>query len=349
MITVSATIVLVSVVLIGLVFTFTNGLHDASAVVATFINCGAATPKSGIVLAAFAGVAGALFGGELVTDTITGVISLSVDQELLLVLLSAIVGATLWDLLTWKLGLPSSSTHSFVGGIIGAVMISAGPEFVVWGWRELTAPDHQLTGVTKVVMALLLSPVIGFVLAFLLEQISELLLRNARLGINKPIKGLQWIIVSLLSFTNASNDIQKVMGILVLALAAASDTPIEMAPLWLRFLGGMAMFVGTLMGGWRIMKTLGRGIFEIRPIHSLNSQLASFGAVFTANLTGAPVSSTQVIVGSIMGVGAADAYKMVNWAIVKEIVVSWFITIPLSGIISALTYLVLNGLFRVEG
>ncbi|KNZ41914.1 inorganic phosphate transporter [Acetobacterium bakii] len=347
MIEVSTTFVLILVILIGLVFTFTNGLHDASAVVATFINCGAASPKQGIILASIFGIIGAVLGGNLVADTISGVISLPTDAFLLMVLLAAIMGATLWDLITWRLGLPSSSTHSFVGGIIGAVMVSAGPEHILWGWAELVGPNHEVTGIVKVVIALIISPIIGFMLAFILEKISEILLRNAKISINRWIKRSQWLIVSLLSFTNGSNDIQKIMGIFVLALAAASGSMVETAPLWMRFIGGFAMFVGIMMGGWRIMKTLGRGIFEIKPIHSINSQLASLGSILGANLTGAPVSSTQIIVGSIMGVGTADAYKMVNWKIVKEIIVAWFITIPLAGIIAAGIYLAMNLLLNM--
>lgn len=347
MIQVSATSVLILVILMGLVFTFTNGLHDASSVIASFISCGAASPRSGIVLASVFGILGAVFGGNLVADTISGVISLPTDKSLLIVLLSAIAGAVLWDLITWRMGLPSSSTHSFVGGIIGAVIISSGPEQVLWGWNELISSNHEVTGIVKVVMALILSPILGFVLAFGLEKSTQILLRNAKTGINNHMKKGQWIIVSLLSFTNGSNDIQKIMGILVLALAAASGSQVHAASVWMRLFVGVAMFIGIMMGGWQIMKTIGRGIFDIKPIHSINSQLSSLGSVFAANLTGAPVSSTQVIVGSIMGVGAADSYKMVNWTIVKEIIMAWFITIPLSGMMAAVFCLLLKALFRV--
>jgi len=347
MISISITIIFILIILIGLVFTLTNGLHDSSSVVATFINCGAGNPKQAILLASISGVAGAVFGGNQVADAISEIISLPTETSLLIILFSAILGATLWDIITWKLGLPSSSTHSYIGGIIGAVIVSSGWQHVLWGWDELLSSNHEMTGIAKVVIALIISPVIGFILAFVLEKVSELLLRNANTKVNRPIKKAQWFIVSLLAFTNGSNDIQKVMGIFVLALAAASGSSVEAAPLWMRLSGGLAMFVGTMTGGWRIIKTLGRGIFDIKPINSINSQLASLGSVFSANLIGAPVSSTQIIVGSIMGVGAADDYKMVNWKIVKEIFVAWFISIPLAGIIAALVYMILNTILKV--
>ncbi|MBI4858412.1 MAG: inorganic phosphate transporter [Acetobacterium woodii] len=347
MITISATIILVLVILIGLVFALTNGLHDASSVVATFINCGAASPKQAIAVASCFGLVGAVIGGNLVADAISGLIDLPTDTALLSILFAAVFGATLWNLITWKLGLPSSSTHALIGGIIGAVIVSSGYQHILWGWSELIGENHQITGIVKVIMALFLSPFIGFIIAFFLEKMTKLLLRNAKVSINSKINKIQWLIVAGLSYSHGSNDTQKIIGLFTLALAAWSGTAVHAAPLWVRGSGGIVMFMGTLLGGWSIMKTLGRGIFDIKPLHSLNSQLASVSSILGANLIGAPVSTTHVVVGGIMGVGAGDEYKMVHWGIVKEILVAWCITIPLSALVSAVIYAITTIIFNV--
>ena len=329
---------LILIILSGFAFALTNGLHDASSVVATFISCGAATPQQAIVLASAFGLLGAIFGGSGVANTVSGVIDLPAQPQLLTVLLAAILGATIWNLITWKMGLPSSSTHALVGGIIGAVMVSHGPQHVLWGIDELCGPAHHLTGIVKVMAFLLISPALGFVLAFALQKLMKLLLRNARFSANNEMKRLQWLISALLSYNHGANDTQKIIGLITLALTSAGGASLYTAPLWVRASGGAVMFVGTMLGGWSIVKTIGYRIYKLKPIHSLNSQLSAAGSVFAANLVGAPVSTTHVVVGSVMGVGAADRYRMVNWSIAKEIMVAWVITIPLSAGVSAVIY-----------
>jgi len=337
---------LVLVIGVSLIFALSNGLHDASSVVATFICSGAASPRQAVLLASAFGMAGAVFGGNAVADTISGVIDLPADSVLLPILLSAIFGAVIWNLLTWKLGLPSSSTHALVGGIIGAVMVSSGYRHVLWGWNELIYGNHRLTGIIFVTAALIFSPFLGFVSAFILGKISALLLRNAGFGLNRHLNRLQWALTGILSFSHGSNDTQKVIGILTLALAAAGRGAAHAAPLWVRISGGAVMFIGTLLGGWSIMKTIGRGIYEIHPIHSVNSQIASLGSILLSTAAGAPVSTTHVVVGSVMGVGAADRYKIVRWSIVRQIVMAWFITIPASAAVSAAAFLLFDFLFK---
>ena len=334
-------ILLVIVMLLCLVFALLNGLHDASSVVATIISCGAATPRQAIVLASGFGLLGAILGGNAVANTISSVINLPANASLLTVLLAAISGASAWNLITWRLGLPSSSTHALIGGLIGAVLISAGAGHVRWGFMELFT-GQEISGVAKIVLALIISPFIGFFIAFILEKAAKIIFRNAKFTLNKWLNRVQWLISAVLSFSNGANDTQKIIGIIMLALAAAKGMAVETAPLWVRLGGGLVLFTGTLLGGWGIMKTVGRGIYDLKPIHSVNSQLASAGAIFAATLTGAPVSSTHVVVGSVMGVGAADAYKMVHWKMVREIVLSWLITIPMSALMAAGTYLIFD-------
>lgn len=336
----SADLLLLLVVLLGLVFALTNGLHDASSVVATFISCGAATPKQAIAVASAFGLLGAVFGGTAVGDTVSSVINLPTESTLLPVLLAAILGAILWNLITWKLGLPSSSTHALVGGIIGAVMAAAGSSHVLWGWSELVGTGHRITGIVKIVFSLILSPLLGFTLGFLLEKAAKLFLRNAPFSLNRWLKRVQWLFTAGLAFSHGANDTQKSIGLLVLAMAAAGAGPVHSSPLWLRLCGGFVMFFGTMLGGWSIMKTIGRGIYDIRPVHSVGAQLASASSVFLANLTGAPVSTTHVVVGGVMGVGAADQYRMVRWGAVKDILISWVVTIPMAAAVSAALYTV---------
>jgi PiT family inorganic phosphate transporter len=347
MFSISITMILIGVVVIALVFALSNGLHDASSVVATFIICGAATPKQAIGVASIFGMIGAIFGGSAVSDTISKVINLPVNSSLLTILLAAMLGAVIWNLVTWKLGLPSSSTHALIGGIIGAVWISSGYKHLVWGWNELISGQHQLTGIVKVFAALIISPLLGFIIAFILQRIAKLLLRNAKFTLNNGLRKIQWGIAAALAYSHGANDTQKIIGIITLALMAGKSLTMQTVPLWVRFSGGFVMFIGTMLGGWTIMKTVGRGIFTVRVIHSLNSQLASSGSLILATLIGAPVSTTHVVVGSVMGVGAADEYKMVHWGIAKEIILAWFITIPLSAVVSAMIYLLFNIIFKV--
>lgn len=330
------------IVVVSLLFTLSNGLHDASSVVATFIACGAAGPTQAILLAAICGFAGSIAGGSAVANTVQGIVNVPADIVLLPVLLAAIVGAVIWNLITWKFGFPSSSTHALVGGLIGAVWIAEGSDAILWGWGELIATNHHLIGMMKILVGLIISPVLGFAVAFLLQRLTNLLFRNAKFPLNRWLKRTQWIITALLAFSHGANDTQKIVGIIVLAQACAGFGSGQSSTLWIQALVGVLMFVGTLLGGWPIMRTIGRGIYTIRPMHSLNSQLASGGCLILATMLGAPVSTTHVVVGSVVGTGAADEYRMVNWNIGKEIVVAWGVTIPASAVVGGFTYFLLQ-------
>jgi len=340
--TMSIELILIVVIVVALIFTLTNGLHDASSVVATFISCGAANPIQATCLAAIFGFIGAVTGGSAVANTVSAIVTMPTDAALLNVLLAGMSGAVIWNVVTWKFGLPSSSTHALVGGVIGAVWISRGANYILWGWSELFGANHQLIGIIKIVVALIFSPLLGFVIALLLQTMSNILLRNANFTVNRWIKKIQWVIAGLLAYSHGANDTQKIVGLLSLALAAASYPFGQIAPVWISSLGGGVMFVGTLLGGWSIMKTIGRGIYTIRPIHSLNSQLSSGGSIILATILGAPVSTTHVVVGSVAGVGSADEFRMVNWQIGKEIIIAWCITIPASAIVAAMLYYILG-------
>ena len=333
------------VIIIALIFTFTNGLHDASSVVATMIACNAASPIQAVLLASVFGLLGVFFSGTQVADTVTTIIQISPGIDLIHILIAAILGAVVWNIVTWRIGIPSSSSHALIGGLIGAAWTANGSNSILWGVSELFSGNHQVVGIIKVIASLIFSPLLGFTIAYLTQKISALMLRNSKFSINHTINKLQWIVAAALAFSHGSNDSQKITGLISLALISAGVMKTHSVPLLIKIAVGLVMFVGTALGGWKIMKTIGNKIYDLKPIHSLNSMLSSGSSILIATFTGAPVSTTHVVVGSIMGVGAADEYRMVNWNIGKEIVTAWFITIPCSALAAAMIYLVLNGGF----
>jgi PiT family inorganic phosphate transporter len=254
------------------------------------------------------------------------------------VLFAAMLGAVIWNIVAWYFGMPCSSTHALIGGLVGAVWLARGSDHVLWGFRELAAGGYQMVGVSKVLIFLLLSPLLGFAAAFVLQTISEILLRNARNAVSKWIERLQWLLTALLAFSNGANDTQKIVGVIMMAVASVSSLSGQVSLLGIKSLVGAITFAGTILGGWPVIKTIGRDIYTIRPLHGLNSQLSAGFSVLLSTLLGAPVSTTHAVVGSVVGVGAADEFRMVNWSIGKEIITAWGITIPAAAAAAALIY-----------
>ncbi|MEQ8198628.1 MAG: inorganic phosphate transporter [Clostridiaceae bacterium] len=335
-------LLLIILIITALIFTLTNGLHDASSVVATMISCKAASPKQAVLLASVSGLLGVVFSGSQVADTVSSIVKIAPGIDLIHILIASILGAVVWNIVTWRIGLPSSSTHALIGGLIGAVWAFSGPGSIMWGVTELLSGGHQLAGIVKVVAALVFSPLLGFAIAYLIQKISVLMLRNSKFSMNRNIKRIQWLVAAALAFSHGSNDSQKITGLIALALFSAGAVKTHSVPFAIKMAVGLVMFIGTALGGWKIMKTLGDKIYDLRPIHSLNSMMSSGISILFATFTGAPVSTTHVVVGGIMGVGAADEYRMVNWNIGKEIVTAWFITMPCSAVASAVIYLIIN-------
>jgi PiT family inorganic phosphate transporter len=332
-------IMVAAVILISLFFTFTNGIHDASSMVATPIACGAMTPRAAVAYASVIGFAGAVLGGSAVASTVGSIITPGEGQGFVSILLASVLAATMWNLVTWRMHLPSSSTHALIGGMTGAALAAGGTGRVFWGWDELAGSSHQLAGLTKVLVFLLASILIGVVLGYLFQRLLSFMLRNSTKRANAPIRRAQLITAAVLAFGHGANDTQKQMGIILLAIIAGGYAGASAGiPLWVRMAAGAMMAVGTLGGGWSIMKTLGRGIFRLEPIHSLDSQMAASSSLIASTLVGAPVSTTQVVASSIMGVGAAENAKMVQWSVGKEILVAFLITIPATMALSAILY-----------
>lgn len=336
------------IVLAGLMvvlFDFTNGFHDASNMVASVIASRAMTPLQSVLIVGGFTFLGPVLGGTAVANTIGKFVTLDElpDALSLVVVLCGLFAATAWNFITWWRGIPSSSSHALVGGLCGVVVVSAGPDQVVWGLEALTR--GEFTGVTKVLLALILSPLMGFWLGFVLQRLMLLLLRSASPLVNRELRGAQWLTTAGLAFSHGANDAQKSMGILTLCLLLSGQIDTFEVPLWVIMLCASAITLGTVLGGWKIVRTLAFAIYKIRPLHALNSQLTSAGVVFLASLVGAPVSTTHVVSSSIMGIGASERPRAVRWTKAREIALTWLITIPGAAVLAMLCY----GLVRLFG
>jgi PiT family inorganic phosphate transporter len=336
-------------VLIVLVFDYTNGFHDAANIVASVIASRAMTPVQAILVVAVFEFLGPLLGGTAVANTIGKFVDLDgVDAVLALqILVCGLFGAIAWNLLTWWRGIPSSSSHALVGGLAGAVVVSVGADHVAWGFAEL-AQGH-VTGIVKVLAALLLSPLVGFWAGFLLHRFVLGLLRGARPTINRNLRNAQWLTAAGLAFSHGANDAQKSMGILTLVLLLGGFIDEFAVPFWVMLACAVAMTFGILSGGWRIVRTLGFAIYKVRPVHALDSQLTSAGVIFAASALGAPVSTTHVVATSIMGIGASERPKAVRWTKAREIATTWIITIPGAATVSVAGYFLLHALLALTG
>jgi len=332
----------IATVAIVLLFDYTNGFHDAANIVATVIASRAMTPAQAVVVVGVFEFLGPLLGGTAVANTIGSFVQLGDIQPLLslAVLLCGLVGAIVWNFITWWKGIPSSSSHALVGGLVGAVLVSVGSEHVVWGWSELL--QGRVTGVVKVLAALLLSPLAGFWAGYLIHRLMHALLRAARPAANSGLKLAQYATAAGLAFSHGANDAQKSMGILTLVLLTGGFIKEFAVPFWVMLACASAITLGILSGGWRIVRTLGFAIYRVRPIHALDSQLTSAAVIFGASMAGAPVSTTHVVATSIMGIGASERPRSVRWSKAGDIIMTWIITIPGAACFAILAYALVN-------
>ncbi len=335
-------ILAIATIVIVLIFEYTNGFHDAANIIATVIASRAMTPVQAVLMVAFFEFLGPLLGGTAVANTIGKFVTLDdLDRVMsLTIVLCGLVGAIAWNLLTWWRGIPSSSSHALVGGLAGVVVVSAGANHVAWGYTELM--HGHLTGVAKVIAALILSPLIGFWIGFALHRTMMILLRGAHPSVNRDLRHLQFLTSAGLAFSHGANDAQKSMGMLTLVLLLGGFIPTFEVPFWVMLACSTTITLGILSGGWQIVRTLGFSIYKIRPLHALDSQLTSASVIFTSSLIGAPVSTTHVVASSIMGIGASERPKAVRWSKAREIVTTWVITIPGAALMSISCYLVVR-------
>ncbi len=335
---------------IVLFFDYTNGFHDAANIIATVIASRAMSPTQAVLVVGVFEFLGPLLGGTAVADTIGKFVTLSdlPAVSALTILLCGLGGAIVWNILTWWKGIPSSSSHALVGGLAGAVTVAVGADHVVWGFEALFTRGH-LTGVTKVLLALVLSPLIGFWVGYGLHRLMSGLLSRARPSANRWLRASQFLTAAGLAFSHGANDAQKSMGILTLILLLGGFIPSFSVPLWVMLACSITLTLGILSGGWRIVRTLGFAIYKVRPLHALDSQLTSAGVILSASMMGAPVSTTHVVATSIMGIGASERPRAVRWAKAEDIVITWLVTIPGAALISVLLYGVLHAVWSLAG
>jgi len=320
---------LVVLIALALVFDFLNGLHDSSNIVATMISSRAFRPQVALGVTAIAEFTGPFLFGVAVAKTIGEdvVQSHTITME---VILAALIGAITWNLVTWLLGIPSSSSHALIGGFLGAVITGAGFSAI------------KLSGMEKILIALFASPIIGFVAGYLVTKLIFFLARRATPRINKFFNRSQLFTAVALAFSHGTNDAQKTMGVITLGLLTTGAIDQFMVPTWVIAISAGAIALGTAFGGWRLIKTLGGKFYKVRPVHSFAAQLTSASVILTASIFGGPVSTTQVVSSAIIGIGSSERLSKVRWGVAVDIVTAWIITIPATGIIAAGIYWLLT-------
>ncbi|WP_192945183.1 inorganic phosphate transporter [Staphylococcus cohnii] len=327
-------IITVAIVIFSLIFDFINGFHDTANAVATAVSTRALTPRTAIILASVMNFIGALtFTGVASTITKDIVDPFKLENGLVVVL-AAILAAIIWNLVTWFFGIPSSSSHALIGSIACAAIASQGT-FAVLHYQ----------GFTKIIIVLLLSPVIAFCVGFIMYSIVKVVFKNANLTkANRNFRFFQIFTASLQSFSHGTNDAQKSMGIITLALIVANiQTGTSTEPqLWVKVACATAMGLGTAVGGWKIIKTVGGNIMKIRPANGAAADLSSALTIFVASSLHFPLSTTHVVSSSILGVGSSNRIKGVKWNTAQRMIITWVITLPISALLAALIYFVIN-------
>jgi PiT family inorganic phosphate transporter len=315
----------------ALLYSFLNGIQDGANTVATVITSRALPPRWALVMVSIAEFLGPFIFGVAVARTI-GAGTVAASALTLPVLIAALLAACAWNVITWRLGIPSSSSHALIGGLLGAVLASTRLD-----WGVL-----QAAGWVKVVAGLFAAPVVSILASFWVMHAIKFALRSATPRVNWFFKRGQLVTTLGLALSHGANDAPKSMGLVVMGLVAGGQLASFTVPTWVIASTAGAMALGTLLGGYRIIRTLGTRFYRVRPIHAFTSQVASGIMVLTASLTGLPVSTSQVVSASIAGVGAAERFNKVRWGVLREVLVAWLLTIPLTALAGALAYLLVR-------
>ncbi|HPR23717.1 MAG TPA: inorganic phosphate transporter [Bacillota bacterium] len=314
--------VLIFVIIFAYIFEFINGFHDTANAIATSVYTKALTPKRAIILAACMNFVGALVSEKVAMTISQGIVNICLEMY---VIMAALIGAILWNLFTWWRGIPSSSSHALIGGLIGAsIVYTAGTENIIW------------SGVLeKVVIPLFTSPIVGFLIGFLfMKSIFKIFIEWSQRKVNKVFLKLQIFSSAFVAFSHGNNDAQKTMGIITLALITGGILDESTGvPLWVKFTCAITMALGTSLGGWKIMKTMGGSVTKLEPASGFAAQTTSAIVIESMTFFGAPVSTTQVITTSIMGAGSAKRATSVKWGIAQNIAVAWILTLPVAMIL----------------
>jgi PiT family inorganic phosphate transporter len=326
-----STALAIVIIVVALGFDYTNGFHDAGNAIATSISTRALTPRVALAMAAVMNVVGALISTEVAATVGGGIIDPPTGQDGLVIVLAALVGAIVWNLFTWYLGLPSSSSHALIGGLMGSAL--AASEGVQWSGV-----------VDKVVIPMVVSPLVGFLLSYLFML--ALLWTFRRVNAHRANRGFRWgqiVSAATMAFGHGTQDAQKTMGVIALTLVVSGHLGSSAGiPLWVILSSAAAISLGTYSGGWRVMRTLGRRIFSLTPAHGFAAQTVASAVMLTTAAYGLPVSTTHVISASVMGVGATRRRSAVRWAVAGNIVTAWVLTIPAAAIVAALMWVILH-------
>ena len=322
---------LVMVIVIAIIFDFTNGFHDTANSIATMVGTRALDPKLAVIYAAILNFVGAMAGHEVAATVGKGIIEAAASLATLEVALAGLVGAITWNIVTWFYGLPSSSSHALIGGLVGAALAQGGTTIYWSGVKD------------KVLIPSILAPTLGLLggllmMAFLMRAFSRM---NPRSG-NQLFRRLQLFSGGWLSFSHGLNDAQKTMGVMMLALIAAGNLPSDIAepPMWVKVSAALAMGLGTYAGGWKIIKTLGGKVVKMSPMQGFSASIAGAGILTWAEHNGMPVSTTHCVTGCVLGAGSAKRLSSVRWSVVGEIVTAWVMTLPMAGAVGAVAYFV---------
>jgi PiT family inorganic phosphate transporter len=324
---------LIVVIAIGLAFDFTNGFHDTANYVATWVGTRALSPRWAVLVSAAANLAGAFVTTAVAKTVGKGIIDtgLATDRTVL----AALLGAIAWNLLTWWLGLPSSSTHALIGGLVGAALVQSGSKGVDWSgiWQKVIIPGAA-------------SPLIGFVGAFALLVVIYRLFHRLTPGVaHRGFRLGQLVSGTWVAFTHGANDAQKTMGVIALALFTHGSISSFYIPTWVKIAAGLTIAAGTYAGGWRIIRTLGQRIYKMAPEHGFAAQIAAGSTLYAGTHFGFPISTTHVVSGSVMGAGATRRLSAVRWGVAGNIVFAWLLTMPAAGLVAAALYFPVRWIF----
>jgi PiT family inorganic phosphate transporter len=326
---------MVVAIAMALAFAFTNGVHDAANAIATLVATRAARPGSAVILAAVGNVFGPLVLGAAVASTTAGIVTVD-SNDMIAVLGAALSGAVAWNAVTWSRGLPSSSGHALLGGLVGPALVVGGSDAVNWGGFDGIHPDGVL-GVTAV---LTIAPVFGFGAGLIVDRSLRRATRRATRRLRGPVRAGQWIMSEGLALTHGANDAQKAAGVVAVLLVAGGELQHLTSPAWVELACGLALTVGTALGGWPIVRTLGRRVTLIRPIDALASQAGSTAVLLGATAIGAPVSTTQIVASSVVGVGGGRRrWHHIRWRVVRSMLLAWLVTVPASAALAVVALL----------
>jgi inorganic phosphate transporter, PiT family len=324
---------IVAVIIVALGFDYTNGFHDAANAIATSVSTRALTPRAALVMAAVMNLVGAFLGTGVAQTVGSGIVELPETDASLVVVLAALLGAITWNLITWWLGLPSSSSHALIGGLVGATLAAVGT--VKWAGV-----------VEKVVIPMIISPLVGFTLAFLLMTAIMWVFHRAHPGrVNRGFRIAQTFSAAAMALGHGLQDAQKTMGVITLALVVGGVQSTFYVQGWVIVLSATALALGTYAGGWRIMRTLGRRIVHLDPPRGFAAETTASSVLYTtAFVFAAPISTTQTITSAVMGVGATRRFSAVRWGVAGDIATAWVLTIPMAALVAAVCYWILHAL-----